>query len=135
MTTEASVGFRICMGSTQADTLFQIQFSVTTLRSALDKSMFAPFPHVRKVHGSGRARGGRSHGPGDVGRVLFGLHAQHGDAGRAPLKLGLGLEGVVAVGARREERVCAEEVVEGDVAELVLLVGEAHVAVVGGAGG
>lgn len=80
-------------------------------------------------------QGGGSHGPGDVGRVLLGLHAQHGDAGRASLKLGLGLEGVVAVGPRSQERVCAEEVVEGDVAELVLLVGEAHVAVVGGAGG
>lgn len=80
-------------------------------------------------------QGGGSHGPGDVGRVLLGLHAQHGDAGRASLKLWLGLEGVVAVGPRSQERVCAEEVVEGHVAELVLLVGEAHVAVVGGAGG
>jgi len=71
--------------------------------------------------------------------VLFGLHAQHGDAGRAPLELGLGLEGVVVVmaggGARRQEGVSAEEVVEGHVAELVLLVGEAHVAVLGGGGG
>lgn len=67
--------------------------------------------------------------------MLLGLHAQHGDAGRASLELGLGLEGVVSVGARSEERVGAEEVVQGDVAELVLLVGEAHVAVVGGAGG
>lgn len=106
-----------------APSLIQVQFSVATLRD------------VRNVHGSARARGGPSHGPGDVGRVLFGLHAQHGDAGRAPLKLGLGLEGVVAVGAGRQQRVCAEEVVEGDMAELVLLVGEAHVAVVGGAGG
>lgn len=76
-----------------------------------------------------------SHGPRDVGCVLLGLHAQHGDAGWAPLKLRLGLEGVVTVGGRREEGVCAEEVVEGDVTELVLLVGEAHVAVVGGTGG
>lgn len=67
--------------------------------------------------------------------MLLGLHAQHGDAGRAPLELGLGLEGVVAVGGRREEGVRAEEVVEGHVAELVLLVGEAHVAVVGATGG
>lgn len=79
----------------------------------------------------------RSHGPGDVGGVLLGLHAQHGDAGRAALELRLGLEGVVvAVGGRRQQGVGAEEVVEGDVAELALLVGEAHVAVVGaGAGG
>lgn len=77
----------------------------------------------------------RSHGPRDVGRVLLGLHAQHGYAGRAPLELGLGLKGVVAGGGRREEGVRAEEVVEGDVAELVLLVGEAHVAVLGGSGG
>lgn len=76
----------------------------------------------------------RSHGPRDVGCVLLGLHAQHGDAGRASLELRLALEGVVAVGGRREEGVGAEEVVQGDVAELVLLVGEAHVAVVGGAG-
>lgn len=76
-----------------------------------------------------------SHGPGDVGRVLLRLHAQHGDAGRAPLELGLGLEGVVAVGGRREQGVGAEEVVEGHVPKLVLLVGEAHVAVVSGAGG
>lgn len=75
-----------------------------------------------------------SHGPGDVGGVLLGLHAQHGDAGRAALELRLALEGVVvAVGGRREQGVGAEEVVEGDVAELALLVGEAHVAVVGGA--
>lgn len=67
--------------------------------------------------------------------MLFGLHAQHSDAGRASFELGLGLEGVVAVGRRREEGVCAEKVVQGDVAELVLLIGEAHVAVVGGAGG
>lgn len=64
--------------------------------------------------------------------MLLGLHAQHGYAGRAPLKLGLGLEGVVTVGGRREEGVCTEEVVEGDVAELVLLIREAHVAVLGG---
>lgn len=67
--------------------------------------------------------------------MLLGLHAQHGNAGRAPLELGLGLEGRVAVGGRREEGVGAEEVVEGDVSELVLLAGEAHVAVVGGGGG
>ena len=67
--------------------------------------------------------------------MLLGLHAQHGDAGRAPLELGLGLESMVAVGRRREQGVRAEEVVERDVAELVLLVWEAHVAVVGGAGG
>lgn len=67
--------------------------------------------------------------------MLLGLHAQHGDAGRAPLELRLGLEGRVAVGRGREERVGAEEVVEGDVAELVLLAGEAHVAVVGSRGG
>lgn len=66
--------------------------------------------------------------------MLLGLHSQHGDAGRAPLELGLGLEGVVTVGGRREEGVCAEEVIEGDMAELVLLIGEAHVAVVGGTG-
>ncbi len=66
--------------------------------------------------------------------MLLGLHAQHSDAGRAPLELGLGLEGVVTVGGRREEGVCAEEVVEGDVAELVLLIREANVAVVSGAG-
>lgn len=42
---------------------------------------------------------------------------------------------MVAVGSRRKEGVGAEEVVEGDVAELVLLIGEAHVAVVGSAGG
>lgn len=75
----------------------------------------------------------QSHGPGDVGGVLLGLHAQHGDAGRAALELGLALEGVVvvvAVGGRREQGVGAEEVVEGDVAELALLVGEAHVAAV-----
>lgn len=63
--------------------------------------------------------------------MLLGLHAQDGDAGRAPLKLRLGLEGVVSVGAGREEGVCAEEVVEGDVTELVLLIGrEGHVAVI-----
>lgn len=67
--------------------------------------------------------------------MLLGLHAQHGYAGRAPLELGLGLEGVVAVGGRREEGVRAEEVVEGDVAELVLLIGEAHVTVLYGTGG
>lgn len=67
--------------------------------------------------------------------MLLGLHAQHGDAGRAPLKLRLGLKGVVAIGGRREEGVRTEEVVEGDMAELVLLIGEAHVAVVGGTGG
>lgn len=79
----------------------------------------------------------RSHGPGDVGGVLLGLHAQHSDAGRAALELRLALKGVVvAVGGRRQQGVGAEEVVEGDVAELALLVGEAHVAVVGaGAGG
>lgn len=66
--------------------------------------------------------------------MLLGLHAQHGDAGRAPLELRLALEGVVvAAGGRREQGVGAEEVVEGDVAELALLVGEAHVAVVGAA--
>lgn len=67
--------------------------------------------------------------------MLFGLHAQHSDAGRASFELGLALKGVVTVGGRREEGVCAEEVVQGDVAELVLLIGEAHVAVVGGTGG
>lgn len=66
--------------------------------------------------------------------MLLGLHAQHGDAGRASLKLGFGLKGVVAVGCRSEQRISAEEVVQGDVAELVLLTGEAHVTVVGGAG-
>lgn len=76
----------------------------------------------------------RSHGPGDVGGVLLGLHAQHGDAGRAALELRLALEGVVvAAGGGREQGVGAEEVVEGDVAELALLVGEADVAVVGAA--
>ena len=79
-----------------------------------------------------------SHGPGDVGRVLFGLHAQHRYAGGPPLELGLGLEGGgVAVGRRGQERV-GEEVVDGDVVdtELVLLVvGEAHVAMVTAAGG
>lgn len=72
-----------------------------------------------------------SQGPGDVGRVLLGLHAQHGDAGRAPLKLRFGFKGRVGAGGRREDGVCAEEVVQGDVAKLVLLTGEAHVAVVG----
>lgn len=67
--------------------------------------------------------------------MLLGLHAQHRDAGRAPLKLRLGLEGMVSVGSRREEGVCAEEVVEGDVTKLVLLIRESHVAVIGGAGG
>lgn len=76
-----------------------------------------------------------SQGPGDVGRVLLGLHAQHGDAGRAPLELRFGLKGRVGGGGRREEGVRAEEVVQGDVAELVLLAGEAHVAVVGCARG
>lgn len=66
--------------------------------------------------------------------MLLGLHSQHGYAGRTPLKLGLGLEGVVTVGGRREEGICTEEVVEGDMAELVLLIGEAHVAVLGGTG-
>lgn len=75
-----------------------------------------------------------SYGPGNVGGVLLGLHAQHGDAGRAPLKLWFGLKGVVAVGGRREKRV-ATEVVEGNVAKLVLLVGEVAVAVIGGSGG
>lgn len=87
-------------------------------------------------HGVKRSGSRPSHGPGDVGGVLFGLHAQHGDAGRAALELRLALEGVVvvvAVGGRREQRVGAEEVVEGDVAELALLVGEADVAVVGAA--
>lgn len=36
------------------------------------------------------------------------------------------------VGSWREEGVRGEKVVQGDVAELVLLVGEAHVAVIGG---
>lgn len=76
-----------------------------------------------------------SHGPRDVSRVLLGLHAQHGNTGRAPLKLRLGLKRVVAIGGRSEEGVCAEEVVEGHVAELVLLVGKADVAVVCSAGG
>lgn len=67
--------------------------------------------------------------------MLFGFHSQDGDAGGAPFKLGLALKGVMAVGGWREERVCAEEVVQGDVAKLVLLIREAHVPVVGGAGG
>ena len=67
--------------------------------------------------------------------MLLGLHAQHSNAGRAPLKLRLGLKGRVTVGSRCEERVSAEEVVEGDVTKLVLLIGEAHVAVVGCSGG
>lgn len=67
--------------------------------------------------------------------MLFGLHAQHRDAGRAPLELRFGLEGGQAAGGRRQQRVRAEEVVEGHVAELVLLVREAHVAVVRCCGG
>lgn len=77
----------------------------------------------------------RSHCPGDVGRVLLGLHAQYGDAGRTPLEFGFGLKGVVAVGGRREEGVCTEEVVEGHVAKLVLLVRETNIAMVSGASG
>lgn len=41
---------------------------------------------------------------------------------------------MVTIGSRREEGVCTEEVVEGDMAELVLLIGKAHIAVVGGTG-
>lgn len=94
----------------------------------------SPYPASAGVPVSDPLSEPGSHGPGDVGRVLLGLHAQHGDAGRAPLELGLGLEGRVAVGGRREDGVGAEEVVEGDVSELVLLAGEAHVAVVGSGG-
>lgn len=146
MTTEASVGFRTCRRSTQADTFAPFippdaNFCPQRLNFAPQSRFFSLYSTHRCLcdsRASGKftaPRGGPSHGPGDVGRVLFGLHAQHGDAGRASLKLGLGLEGVVAIGARREERVRAEEVVQGNVAELVLLVGEAHVAVVSGAGG
>lgn len=67
--------------------------------------------------------------------MLLGLHAQHRDAGGAPLKLRLGFEGMVSVRGRREEGVCAEEIVEGDVTELVLLIREGHVAVIRGTGG
>lgn len=72
----------------------------------------------------------RSHGPGDVGCMLLGLHAQHGDAGRAPLEFWLAFKGWVRVGSWREEGVCAEKVVQGDVAELTLLIGKAHVAMI-----
>lgn len=60
------------------------------------------------------------HGPWNIGGVLLGFHSQNGDTGRPPFKLGLCFK-CVSVGSASEKRV-SEKIVEGHVAELILVV-------------
>lgn len=79
----------------------------------------------------------RSHSPGDIGCVLFGLHSQNSDAGGPSFKFRLALKHCVPIGGWSQERI-RKEVVEGDMidAKLVLLVvGKAHVTVFRGSWG
>lgn len=60
------------------------------------------------------------HGPGNIGSVLLGFHSKDCDTGRPPLELWLRFKRV-SIGSPRQKRV-SEKIVEGHVAELVLVV-------------
>lgn len=60
------------------------------------------------------------HGPWNIGRVLLGFHSKDCDTGRPPLELWLCFKRM-SIGSPRQKRV-SEKIVEGHVAELVLVV-------------
>lgn len=60
------------------------------------------------------------HGPWNIGSVLLGFHSKDCDTGRPPLELWLRFK-CMSIGSPRQKRV-SEKIVEGHVAELVLVV-------------